>query len=297
MKDEINIFEFTETFPDEAACIDFLEKSRWQDGKPISPFSGTEAYRVGTRPGIYKCKETRQNFGVRHGTIFEESRLPLRKWFFAIFLLNSLKKGISSMQLAKYLGVTQKTAWFMLQRIRYAVEHKAFNLPLSGIVEIDETYIGGRSKGIRGRGAKGKTPVIGIIQREGEIRCHAVPNVKSRTVAPLVRDSVTVGSTLMTDEFGIYPSIARNGYEHKVVNHGTREYVRGDVHTNNVEGFWSHLKRGIKGVYIQVSRKHLNKYCKEYEFRFNHRHVSDFQRFQNWFGCCFGRLTYSDLTA
>jgi transposase-like protein len=296
MKDEVNIFEFTETFPDEAACIAYLEKSRWQGGVPVSPFGGGEAYRI-ARPGFYKCKQTRQTFTVRHGTIFEESRLPLKKWFFAIFLLHSLKKGISSIQLAKYLGVTQKTAWFMLQRIRYAVEHKEFKKPLSGAVEIDETYIGGRRSGVRGRGAAGKTPVIGIFQREGHIRCEAVTNVKTRTVAPIVRETVSVGSTLMTDEFGIYPNIARQGYEHKVVNHGTGEYVNGDAHTNNLEGFWSHLKRGIKGVYIQVSRKHLNKYCKEYEFRFNHRHISDFERFQKWFGFCFARLTYNELTA
>jgi transposase-like protein len=133
MKDEINIFEFTETFPDEASCIEYLAKSRWPDGNPVSPFGAGEAYRIGTRPGVYKCKKTLQNFSVRHGTIFEESRLPLKKWFFAIFLLHSLKKGISSIQLAKYLGVTQKTAWFMLQRIRYAVEHKAFTAPLTGV--------------------------------------------------------------------------------------------------------------------------------------------------------------------
>ena len=251
MKDEINIFEFTEAFPDEVACIAFLEKSRWRDGVPVSPFGGGEAYRIGTRPGLYKCKSTGKNFSVRHGTIFEESRLPLKKWFFAIFLLNSLKKGISSVQIAKYLGVTQTTGWFMLQRIRYAVEHKTFTTPLSGIVEIDETYIGGRSKGIRGRGAKGKTPVVGILQREGDIRCETVPNVKTQTVSPIVRETVAIGSTLMTDEFGIYPSIARQGYGHEVVNHETRQYVNGNAHTNNVEGFWSHLKRGIKGIYIQ----------------------------------------------
>ena len=169
MKDEINIFEFTESFPAEKSCIAFLEHSRWPDGNPISPFGGGAAYRIGTRPGLYKCKATGQNFSVRQGTIFEESRLPLKKWFFAIFLLHSLKKGISSIQLAKYLGVTQKTGWFMLQRIRYAVEHDSFKKPLSGIVEIDETYIGGTRPGKRGRGASGKTPAVGMIERGGEI--------------------------------------------------------------------------------------------------------------------------------
>jgi transposase-like protein len=204
MKDEVNIFEFAETFPDESACIAFLEKSRWPDGIPVSSSGGGEAYRIGTRPGVYKCKRTLQNFSVRHGTIFEESRLPLKKWFFAIFLLHSLKKGISSIQLAKYLGVTQKTAWFMLQRIRYAVEHEAFKAPLNGIVEIDETYIGGRRAGTRGRGAAGKTPVIGLLEREGKVHCEAVANVRTRSVAPIIRDNVRLGATLMTDEFQIY---------------------------------------------------------------------------------------------
>jgi hypothetical protein len=147
MKDEVNTFEFIKTFPDEAACIAFLEKSRWPDGTPVSPFGGGEAYRIGTRLGVYKCKKTLQTFSVRHGTIFEESRLPLKKWFFAIFLLHSLKKGISSIQLAKYLGVTQTTAWLMLQRIRYAVEHKAFRLPLKDIAEISHSAVGSFTKG------------------------------------------------------------------------------------------------------------------------------------------------------
>jgi transposase-like protein len=296
MKDEINLFEFSEKFPDEQSCIDFLEKSRWPSGVK-SPFTGGEAYRISTRPGLFKCKQTHQNFSVRHGTIFEESRLPLRKWFYAIFLLNSLKKGISSVQLAKYVGTTQKTAWFMLQRIRYATAHETFNAPLSGEVEIDETYVGGARHGKRGRGADGKTPVVGMAERGGDIRCEAVQNVKTKTVSPLVRDNVEIGSTLMTDEFQIYPRIANGHYAHKVVNHGTREYVRGDAHTNNIEGFWSHLKRGIKGIYIQVSPKHLNKYCKEYQFRYNHRAISDYDRFVKWFGLCFGRITFEELTA
>jgi hypothetical protein len=183
MKGEINIFEFTDSFPDETACIAYFEKSRWPDGVPISPFTGKEAYRLPSKPGIYKCKETRQTFTVRHGTIFEDSRLPLKKWFFAIFLLHSLKKVISSIQIAKYLGVTQKTAWFMLQRIRYAVEHKEFKKPLSGTIEIEETYIGGKRSGARGRGATGKIPAVGIIQHGGDRGCEAVPNVKPEPLA------------------------------------------------------------------------------------------------------------------
>jgi transposase-like protein len=297
MKNEVDLFEFTEVFPTEQSCIVFLEKARWPDGELVSPFGGKGAYRFAGRPGLYKCKQTRRNFSVRYGTIFEESRLPLKKWFFAIFLLNSLKKGISSIQLAKYLGVTQKTAWFMLQRIRYAVEHKAFTLPLEGIVEMDEIYHGGRRSGTRGCGSKNKTPVIGMAERGGEVRYEAIPDVKARTIGPILRKNVKIGTTLMTDEFLIYPSIAGNSYQHQVINHRRGEYVDGIIHTNTVEGFWSHLKRGIKGIYIHVSRKHLNKYCKEYEFRFNYRKINDFERFEAWFDRRAGRLTYKTLTA
>lgn len=193
MKCEVNLFEFTEKFPNEQACIEFLERLRCSDGKIVSPFSGGESYRISSRPGIYKCSSTRKNFSVRHGTIFEESRLPLRKWFFAIFLLHSLKKGISSIQIARTIGVTQKTAWFMLHRIRYAVEHENFSKPLRGTVEIDEHYPGGSKKsGKRGRGAENKTPILGILEREsGKVHCEAVPNCQSATLTPIIRRHVS----------------------------------------------------------------------------------------------------------
>ena len=292
----VNLLEFTELYPDEESCVQHLEESRWH-GDVRSIFTGGEVYRMKTR-SLYKCKDTGKQFSVRQGTIFEESRLPLRKWFMALYILNSLKKGVSSIQLGKFLGVTQKTAWFMLQRIRYAVEHENYKSPLEGTVEVDETYIGGKFPGgKRGRGSENKTPVVGLAEREGHIHCESVANVKTRTVGPIVRDNVKIGSTLHTDEFKIYPKIAGDDYGHEVVKHAKKEYVRGNVHTNTVEGFWSHLKRGIKGIYIQVSQKHLNKYCKEYEFRYNTRQMSDFDRFCAWFTLCDGRLTYQNLIA
>jgi transposase-like protein len=301
MKGETNLFEFIQKFPDEQACIDFLEKARWSDGVVKSPFvEGGEAYRITTRPGLYKCKETRQNFSVRQGTIFEESRLPLHKWFFAIFILHSLKKGISSVQIAKTIGVTQKTAWFMLHRIRYAVEHQDFMRPLDGVVEIDEHYSGGKGPGgKRGRGAENKTPVLGMVERGGEVRVEADPDCKSATLGPIIRRNVRVDeTTLITDDFGVYRSLDRDGYYRHVVNHSAGEYVRdGHVHTNTIEGFWSYLKLGIKAIQIHVSRKHLNRYCKEYQYRYNQRHVSDFDRFVEWFRICSGRLTYKALIA
>lgn len=296
MKGELNIFEFTEKFPTEESCIRFLVKSRWSDGKVISPFSGGESFAINTRPGLYKCKKTRKQFSVRKGTIFEESRLSLKKWFFAIFIMHSLKKGISSVQMAKYLGVTQKTAWFMLHRIRYAINHKSFSAPLNGVVEIDEHYSGGRKKGgKRGRGAENKTPVVGMVERGGQIRCKSVEDTKSATLIPIVRQNVSLKAQIVTDEYPSYNQLDRDGYSRSVVHHGEKEYVRGSVHTNTIEGFWSHLKQGIKAIQIHVSKKHLDKYCSEYEFKYNSRKISDYERFNSWFSMCFGRLTYQQL--
>ncbi len=299
MQGETNLFEFIQKFPDEAACVAFLEKARFPGGEIVSPFGERGASRTG-RLGVYKCRATRKTFSVRQGTIFEESRLPIHKWFFCIFILHSLKKGISSVQIAKTIGVTQKTAWFMLHRVRYAVEHNDYSRPLSGVVEIDEHYSGGKTKGgKRGRGAEAKTPIVGMVEREGEIRVQSVENCKSATLIPIIRENVRVQHTsVVTDDFRVYNRLPKLGYESHVINHSAKEYVRdGVVHTNTIEGFWSHFKAGIKAIQIHVSPKHLNRYCKEYEFRYNMRSVSDFDRFCEWFKICDGRLTYEQLKA
>jgi transposase-like protein len=297
MKGETSLLEFIRIFPTEQSCIDFLEQSRFPDGEIKSPFGERGATKINTRPGVYKCRETRKNFSVRYGTIFEESRLPLTKWFFAIFLLQSLKKGISSVQIAKTIGVTQKTAWFMLHRVRYAVEHQDFMRPLDGIVEIDEHYSGGsKTGGKRGRGAENKTPILGMVERGGEIRVEAVKDCKSATLVPVIRKNVKLQETcVVTDDFSVYQTLGPLSSERHSVNHSKKEYVRGEVHTNTIEGFWSHLKLGIRAIQIHVSRKHLNRYCKEYQFRYNHRQISDFDRFTEWFRICSGRLTYQSL--
>jgi len=295
MTEAVNLIEFQQHFKDEQACADYLASARWNE-KPVCPHCEHEGvYHIKTR-NIYKCKKCRKQFSVRTGTIFEESRLPLQKWFLAIYLLTSMKKGIPSTQMAKYLGITQKSAWFMLQRIRYAAGCKSFNAPLKNIVEVDETYMGGKKKrGKRGRGAAGKTAVAGQIERKGEVRCTAIPNVKSATLVPLIRDNVQIGATIMSDEFYSYNRLTKNGYTHKKVHHARREYVCGDVHTNTIEGFWSHMKRGVTGVYLQVSKKHLQKYCDEYAYRYNSKSMTDFERFSDWFGRCTGKLTYLSL--
>jgi transposase-like protein len=299
MNGETSLFEFMQKFPDEQSCVNFLEMARFPDGNIKSPFGEKGALKIKTRPGLYKCRETGKNFSVRQGTIFEESRLPLHKWFFAIFLLHSLKKGISSVQIAKTIGVTQKTAWFMLHRVRYAVEHQDFMRPLDGIVEIDEHYSGGSKKGgKRGRGAEKKSPILGMVERDGgEIRVEAVKDCKKATLVPIIRRNVKLAETcVVTDDFVVYNNMDRIASEHHSINHSAKQYVRdGNVHTNTIEGFWSHLKLGIRAIQIHVSRKHLNRYCKEYQFRYNHRKVSDFQRFCEWMNICSGRLTYAQL--
>ena len=293
----VNLLEFAELYPDEESCVQHLEEARWH-GDVRSIFTGGEVYRMKTR-SLYKCKETGKQFSVRQGTIFEESRLPLRKWFMALYILNSLKKGVSSIQLGKVPRRDAKnrvvhgcnasgTRWSMrTTNPRWRVRWRSMR----------RTSAASTKGGKRGRGSENKTPVVGLAERGGHVHCQSVANVKTRTVGPIVRDNVKIGSTLHTDEFKIYPPIARQGYGHEVVKHGEKEYVRGKVHTNTVEGFWSHLKRGIKGIYIQVSQKHLNKYCKEYEFRYNTRQMSDFDRFCAWFDLCGGRLTYQSLIA
>lgn len=296
MTEAVNLIEFQQQFGTEQQCIDFLADARWGDS-PVCPHCKTDkAYKF--KDGrLFKCHKCRQQFTVRIGTIFEESRLPLQKWFLAIYLLTSLKKGISSIQLSKYLGITQKSAWFMLQRIRWAVSQDSFDAPLKNIVEADETYVGGKCRGTRGRGAKGKTAVFGLVERQGKVRATPVENVKSRTIVPLIQKNVHIEATIMTDEFASYRPLTKTGFAHKTVKHGQRQYVDGDAHTNTIENFWSHFKRGINGIYLHVSKKHLGKYCGEYSYRYNSHEINDIERFADVFGRCSGRITYSSLIA
>ncbi len=288
-----NFIEFYQRFATEEDCINHLAKTRWGD-TPVCPHcENMGAYFIKTRK-IYKCSSCRKQFTVRVGTIFEDSRIPLQKWFLAIYILTSMKKGISSIQMAKYLGITQKSAWFMLHRIRYAVNSEQFKAPLTGEVEVDETYIGGRRKGGRGRGAKGKTPVVGLVERGGKIKVHKTNNVTALTLTGLVYYNVDRTSRVITDEFRSY-NYVRLHNRHDTIEHGKKQYVRGDVHTNNIESFWSHLKRGIKGVYLQVSPKHLQRYCDEYAYRFNTRSLTDIERFNDYLAINSPKITYNQL--
>lgn len=185
-----------------------------------------------------------------------------------------------------------------MHRIRFAVQHESFKAPLDGVVEIDEHYSGGTQRGgKRGRGAERKTPVFGMIERGGDVRVMTVPNCKGETLTPIIMDNVSINADTMTDEYPAYCRMQREGYRRRVVNHRRKEYVRGDVHTNTIEGFWSHLKAGIKAIQIHIHPKHLMKYCKEYQFRYNRRHMTDYQRFKDFFSLCRARLTWERLVA
>lgn len=291
-KDKLNgIASIFIKFPDEQSCRDYLEKARWSEGI-ICPHCGyNEVYKF--KDGkLYKCKECRKQFTVKIGTIFEDSALPLQKWFLAIYLITAHKKGISSLQLSKDINVTQKTAWFMLGRIRQAIATKTFNKPLKNIVEADETYIGGKGIGKRGRGAEKKTVVFGLAERQGRVIVKPVKNVKKQTLQSEVINNVDSKATIMTDEWLAYRGLP---YNHYVINHSRKEYVNGMIHVNTIENFWGLLKRGIVGIYHHVSKKHLHRYTSEFEYRYNSRELSDTDRFQLTLGNIENRLTYKEL--
>ncbi|HVQ44591.1 MAG TPA: IS1595 family transposase [Candidatus Saccharimonadia bacterium] len=292
----LNLIAFYNRFPNEDACHAYLAESRWH-GEPICPHCGClDVYTLKSRR-IFKCTACMKQFSARIGTIFEESRLPLQKWFLAIYLLTSHKKGVSSIQMSKHLGITQKSAWFLLQRIRHAVLDGSDRL-LNGIVEVDETYIGGHQKGVgmnASNKSTNKTPVMGLVERKGHIKTHIVTKGSAPYLLPHIIKDIDPRATVMTDQLKAYHALTAMGYPHYSVNH-TKEYVVGTVHTNTIEGYWSHLKSGIDAIYIGVSRKHMAKYAGEFGYRYNTREMKDGERFENWFGYASGkRLTYKGL--
>lgn len=290
-----NLLDVQKRFPDEKSCKEYLIKTRWNN-EMICVHCGSKRKFYPINDGeLFKCADCRQNFSIKVGTIFEDSSLPLQKWFFAIFLFSSHKKGISSVQLGKDIGVRQATAWHMLHRIRYGMTDKKSKPKLNNIVEADETYIGGKHhKGKRGRGSENKTAVFGMAERQGEIRTQPVKKVNSKTLQGIIKENVSQEATVMTDEWKSYNHLSKN-YKHEIINHSAREYVRGNVHVNNIENFWSLLKRGILGIYHQVSSKHLHRYCNEFQFRYNTRKIEDTNRFTLALSQCEGRLMYKTL--
>jgi transposase-like protein len=269
--------EFTDYFCDEETCRKHYAEIRFGNGGYCPHCGHKEIYtfKDGKR---YRCASCKQDFTIKTGTVFGESKLPLRKWFIAIYLLSNSSKGISSVQLAKHVGVTQKTAWFMAHRIREA--HQQNKGQLTGRVEADETWIGGkvpnmsksRRKQFAGQtGGAGKTPLVGILQRGGDIQVKVADRVTHATLVPNITENVARGSFVYTDENVCYRGLHRAGFIHNSVQHQTKEYVVGDCHTNGIESFWALFKRGYHGVYHHMSKKHLQRYVNEFTFRFNRR--------------------------
>ncbi len=295
------LMELINAFPDEQSCIDHLEKLRW-NGNVISPYDpDSEVYKC--KNNQYKCRNTNKYFNVRTDTIFEGSKISLKNWFLAIYLFTVHKKGISSYQLATDIGVTQKTAWFMLQRIRYAMEHTIFVEYMEGIIECDETFVGGKNKNrhkdkkvqnSQGRSFKDKTPVLGMIERGGKVKCKVVPDTKANSIQPIIRETVREGSIIYSDEWWGYRGLS-DKYYHGYVDHGKGQYQNGDICTNTIEGFWSHFKRSMV-TYNHVSRKHMQKYAEEMTFRYNFRQENPNQKFNLFLQSSNGkRLTYNQL--
>lgn len=273
-----SLWEFMVVFPDDHSCREYLYKLRWTSGAICPYCKNTKIYHY-SDDVRYKCSDCKKQFRVTTGTVFDSRNLSLQKMFLAYFLLTSSKKGISSIQLSRYLQITQKTAWKLSHKIKQSLT-EPIREKLTGTVEIDETYVGGKRRfSKRGRGAEHKTPVFGILQRNGEVRIWPVENVKSITLKPIIYEHVEYGATIMTDEFRVYRGLSRF-YIHKTVNHGIKEYVNGDTHVNGLEGFWGLMKRGIRGIYHRPSRKYLTDYCAEFEFRYNTRKLTDNKRFQ-----------------
>jgi transposase-like protein len=294
-----NLLKVAEYFPTEESCHNFLINKRWGD-KPVCPHCGSSRKVYIMQGGkILKCADCRKQFTVRIGTIFQDSPIPLQKWFFALFIVSAHKKGISSIQLGKDISVTQKSAWFMLHRIRYAMGHGEFMKSLNGIVECDETYIGGKNfHGKRGRGSENKTPVFGMLDRDDSIiRSGPVSKVDGQTLKAIIKENVSPETRIMTDEWGAYNGLDKDFKSHERVDHGNEEYARGDIHVNTIEGFWSLLKRGIVGIYHHVSADHLHRYCNEFNYRYNTRKVRDTQRFEKMLTHLNGRLMYKNLIA
>lgn len=295
-----SLYSLFEAFPDEQSCIDHLREIRWRDGEFCPYCGGMRIYHFSDRR-TFKCGDCRQRFSIKVGTIFEDTKLPLRKWFAAIWMITNHPKGIASTTIAKDLHITQKTGWFMLHRLRYAARTNSFNAPLKGTVESDTTFVGGKNHNRHAKdrkpgqqGGGGKEVVLGMVERDGELRAEHVSDNNAPTLRGSIRKNVKPGSRIMSDGDAAF---RMPEYKNEWVEHGKGEYVRGDAHTQTIDSVWALLKRQIIGIHHWVSAKHLQKYVDEMAWRFNRRDMDPPPRMNDLFTCVEGRLKYKVLIA
>lgn len=273
---DFNLVQMIEKFNSEDRCRELLEMLRWPSGVCCVRCGNTSVSKLQKR-NQYECNGCRYQFSVTAGTVFHDSHLPLWKWFLAAYLICESKKGISANQIKRTLGVSYKTAWYLCHRIRQAMKSDTSE-KLKGIVEADETFVGGRYDKRRKRASYEKPCVVGVIERGGDVRASKIKSRGARAIAAFVKESVEAGANLMTDEYAAYHKVGKL-YNHNFVNHSKLEYAAGLTHTNSIENFWSLFKRGLIGSFHKVSEKHLDRYLDEFTYRFNGR--EDDQLFQN----------------
>lgn len=296
-----NVMSIIEYFTTERICKQFLAEQRW-GSTVVCPYCGcTHCYTC--KNDRYKCSGCKNTFSAKVGTIFEDSKISLKKWFIAMYLISSHKKGVSSCQLARDIKVTQKTAWYMEQKIR-TLYGQSDAVALEGDVELDEMYLGGKEKwkhaskkveGTQGRSTKTKQPIFGMIQRGGDARIVMVDDARSCTLMPIIKQFVKDNTNLFTDELNAYRGLSKEGFNHGIVMHKANEFVNGKASTNCVEGFWSHFRRCIFGIYHHVSVKHLQKYIDEMVFRWNTRKATEGDRFASMFSNSLRVVNFNDV--
>jgi transposase-like protein len=264
--------DFNKHYPNDDACLQDIFNRKYSHQNKCNKCDNLFKYYRVTNRKCYACQYCGYQIYPLANTIFEKSDTPLRSWFYAIFLFSVSKNGVSAKELQRQLGVTYKCAWRIANKIRVLFDDND-RKELENTVEVDETYIGGKHKGKRGRGSENKTPIIGMAERKGLIKAKVVTNNRCSTVMPIIKEHIKIGSNVMTDEFTTYQVLTKNGYNHQTVNHNLGQYANGLAHTNTIEGFWSQLKRSIDGTYHCVSAKYLQGYVNEFCYRYNQRNT------------------------